>query len=144
MQIKVKLTKYIKDKIVNYYTELYYKRLERYPNDKSYTKKRLQQNIRNAKSIDNSIVTDSDITQPIYIPWINNGWKEIKANNWHYAIVLLNDGKGTIVAKGQDAHHKNDNHNDIMQTQPYTDESIIKIMNLIERMDNLHKHLPIQ
>ena len=36
MQIKVKLTKYIKDKIVNYYTELYYKRLERYPNDKEY------------------------------------------------------------------------------------------------------------
>lgn len=49
----------------------------RYSDDKSYTKKRLQQNIRNAKSIDNSIVTDSDITQPIYIPWINNGWKEI-------------------------------------------------------------------
>lgn len=138
MQLKVKLTKYINDKIVNYYTELYNKRLKRYPNDRSYTKQQLLQNIRNAKSINNSTITDNDITQPTYTPWINNGWKEIKANNWHYAIILLNDGKGAIIAKGQDAHHKNDNHNNTMQTQPYTDESVIKIANLIERMNKLY------
>lgn len=139
MYIKVKLTKNILDKISDYYIELYNQRLGKYPYDRSYTKKQLQQNIRVAKSIHNTTITESDITQPIYIPWINNGWKEIKANNWHYAIVLMNNAKGDIVAMGQDAHHKNDNHNDIMQTQPYVDESYRRVMNLMERLDNLYK-----
>ena len=90
-----------------------------------------------AKSIHNTTITESDITHPIYIPWTNNGWKEIKANNWHYAIVLMNNAKGDIIAMEQDAHHKNDNHNDM--TQPYVDESYHKVMNLMERLDNLYK-----
>lgn len=136
MHIKVKLTKNIFDKIADYYIELYNQRFGKYPYDRSYTKKQLQQNIRVAKSIHNTTITESDITQPIYIPWINNGWKEIKANNWHYAIVLMNNAKGNIEAMGQDAHHKNDN---LMQTQPYVDESYRRVMNLMERLDNLYK-----
>lgn len=139
MHIKVKLTKNIFDKISYDYIELYNQRLEKYPHDRSYTKKQLQQNIRAAKSIHNTTITESDITQPIYITWIDNGWKEIKANNWHYAIVLMNNTKGDIVAMGQDAHHKNDNHNDTMQTHPYMDESYNRVMNLMERLDNLYK-----
>lgn len=48
----------------------------------------------------------------------------------------MNNAKGNIVAMGQDAHHKNDN---LMQTQPYVDESYRRVMNLMERLDNLYK-----
>lgn len=43
--------------------------------------------------MDNSTISESVIVQPIYTPWINNGMKEIKANNWRYSIVLLKIGK---------------------------------------------------
>ncbi|MGM9858923.1 MAG: hypothetical protein ACI311_06735 [Bacilli bacterium] len=142
MLLKVKLNKYIFDKITNYYTDLYYERLKNYPNDRSYSKKQLLCNIKTAKSIHNATITDNNITQPIYTPWIDNGWKEIKANNWHYAVVLMKNTNGTIVAIGQDAHHKNDNHNDTMQTKPYNESWNVSKTRLVKLISEaIMKHL---
>ena len=138
MSYIVNLPSKIREKIKNYYTELYYKFRKRYPNDRSYTHKQLLSNIRNATSINKTSIEDIDIKQPIYQPWLNEGWKEIRANNWHYAIklVIMKNGE-QIQAIVQDAHHKNDNHNDTMQTNPYESKALGKVLDLIRRMRNI-------
>lgn len=61
-----------------------------------------------------------------------------------YAVTIQNGKNGKSVAFIQDVHHENDNHNDTLHTDPYVDESLRKILSLMERVENLHKHPPVK
>ena len=139
MPIIVNLPLNIRNRIRNYYNTLYNERRLKYPYSTTYTRAQLRNNIRKALSIHGSIITELDIKQPIYNDWLSMGFKEIRDNNWHYAIILKKDKKGKIIAIVQDAHHKNDNHNDTLTTKPYESIGYKMTLSLIERLERIKK-----
>ena len=132
---KYKLREVIKHK----YKDLYNKwRMSGHGNN-NYTLQQLNQNIAKAYSIVKMSFPAFYFRKSKYNQWAEKDWYEISYSHWFFAVVFIKDREGSIRACIQDAHYEADHHNDIMQTQPYVDESYRRVMNLMERLDNLYK-----
>lgn len=139
--IGVLLSKDVRDKVVKKYTSLY--RAMKQKLGTAYPKTKLADNIRNALSINGTSVDILHLKEPIYNSWKSNNLKVIKYNHWYYAIRLVKKPNGVLLAYAIDVLYEGDYHNDVMQTQPYVDETILKVLNLIERMNNLQNKIRI-
>ena len=117
----------LKNKIRDTYIDLYRKFKRENPTYNTYTRNRLQQNIRNVLSVGRISIDDVLLRQSTYNPWQQNGWVEIPPyNHWYFAVLKKTDKKGRIFFEIQDCIYEAYHHNDTMQTQPYN-ESIRKI-----------------
>jgi hypothetical protein len=98
---------------------MYEKFKREYPTDVTYTKQKLQRNIRSVLSIAFKSIPKTQIIGSTYEQWDAKGYKEIRFKNWFFAVTLEQGSDGCIYAVIQDGHHNSLHHNDQMQTQPY-------------------------
>ena len=103
---------------------------------RTYSIEKLKQNISNALSINGQYIDSYKLREPVLETWVANGYRVLNYNHWYYAVFLFTNPKGEVVAKVVDAIYEGDYHNNKMQTKPY--ESVYKIANLIERMNQLY------
>lgn len=123
-QIKVKIPKAsnIRTIIRKTYRDLYDARKAAMSDDSAYTRKQLEQNIKNASSINGKVVSDIDIKNSSFEEWASSGWKQLYHFHWYFAVTLNRTMGGEIIAVVQDAHYEGEHHNDTLTSQPY-DES---------------------
>lgn len=122
----------LRNKIKNTYTCLYKQFKNENPHDKTYTRKKLRQNISNVLSVGRIFVDESSLRQPQYNPWVQSGWIEIPSyRHWHFAVVKKIDKRGRTFFEIQDCVYEGDYHNDTMQTQPYNESKVIRISETI-------------
>lgn len=95
----------------------------------NYTVQQLNQNIPNAYSIVKMSFPSLSFRKSKYNQWAEKGWYEIAYSRWFFAVVFIKDRNGNIRACIQDAHYEADHHNDILQTEPYVDESRRRVIN---------------
>ena len=108
----------LKQRIVEKYTRLYKDYRRYYPEQKDYTYKQLRQNIAKVASIVNATVDSQEVHNSTFIPWMDNGWKQLYFQHWYFAveITLIDDIMAAIV---MDAHYEGDHHNDTLFNMPY-------------------------
>ena len=135
MIVRISKNSKLKDSICQFYIGLYKQFKAQNPNDKTYTREKLFQNIREILSIDGKNINQKLLRNSIYYSWDNNGWKEFQYKTWYFAITIHKMPNGSTIGIIQDGHHNSNHHNDKMETQPY-DESIINIISIIENYEN--------
>ena len=126
MQLKVRVPKSLglKQKIVSKYSYLYHEYRRFYPGRKDYNYRQLRHNIDEVAAIVNSIIESSEVRSSIFIPWLDNGWKEFYFKHWYFAITVeIIDN--LPIALVQDAHYEGDHHNDVILSKPYDDEDFL-------------------
>jgi len=136
MIVRIPRNSKLRQSIRSFYNSLYKKFKEQNPDDKTYTRKKLIQNIKNILSVDGTTINELDIKNSTYNEWDSKGYKEFSYNTWFFAVVVSKTVTGEVIGMIQDGHHNSQHHNDEMQTQPY-DESVKKMLSLIERIENL-------
>lgn len=139
-QIKVRIPKAsnIRTIIRKTYRDLYDARKAAMPNDSAYTRKQLEQNIKNASAINGKIVTDIGIKNSTFEEWATRGWKQLYHFHWYFAVTLNRTRDGEIIAVVQDAHYEGEHHNDTLTSQPY-DESQIRKGKIVINENDIRK-----
>lgn len=139
-QIKVRIPRAsnIRTIIRKTYRDLYDARKAAMPDDSAYTRKQLEQNIKNASAINGKIVTDIDIKNSSFEDWASRGWKQLYHFHWYFAVTLNRTRDGEIIAVVQDAHYEGEHHNDTLTSQPY-DESQIRKGKIVINENDIRK-----
>ena len=114
--------------IVDYYYNLYTQHRLRNPHS-SYTLKQMKEYVKHAYSYLRLPLNTDNLKTSDYEKWKNEGWLQYSAWNWYYyAFALKKKGKDEIVAVIKDVHHRNDHHNDTMETKPYESKKTRRIL----------------
>ncbi len=136
MTVRIPNNSKLKQSIRSFYNSLYKQFKEQNPTDKTYTREKLMQNIRNILSVDGTSINELDVRNSTYNEWNLKGYKEFLYNTWYFAVVVSKTINGEVIGIIQDGHHNSQHHNDEMETKPY-DESVKKALSLIERIEKL-------
>ena len=118
-------------KVSRKYTNLRRQRL-RSGSRKPYPISKLRENIANALSINGGYVDPHDLKEPLYSSWITNKYKVLAYNHWFYAVRLMTNANGEVIAKVVDALYEGDYHNDKMRTRPFKMDSPDDMSNLVD------------
>ena len=113
-----KIRKQLNNKIIDFYINIWYERLINLTKRK-YSYRQAWNNIYSTLCFFNETFDDAQVKKTTLSSWKNNGWHEIRYNNWHFAIIVQFDMFGNNIAIVQDCIHNKDYHNDTMQTQPF-------------------------
>lgn len=92
---------------------------------RAYPIAKLRQNIANALSINGGYVDPHKLKEPLYNVWVANKYKVLPYNHWFYAVRLMINSQGEVIARVVDALYEGDYHNDTMQTKPYENKVLI-------------------
>ena len=115
--IEVVITKDVSSKVVQKYTSLY--RQMRRKTGSAYPRAKLIENIRSALSCSGEFIDEMDLRKPIIPRWDAANFKVYHYRHWYYAVKLMLNVKGDMIAVTQDALYEGDYHNDTMETKPY-------------------------
>lgn len=115
----------VRTKIRNTYTTLY----EGYckntpPHLRTYTRKKLSENIRQIVSVGRITINTDSLLQPRKDEWVNKGYKVFSFHSWFFAVILTKSKRGIIRAEIQDGFFNGDYHNDVKNTKPW-DEGVV-------------------
>ena len=120
VRVAIPRNKPIRQKIYDYYVNLFIGYKRENPNGK-YSHRKMLSYAQKAMGIVRWATVDTDsLIISDYNEWASRGYYQIKIWNWYYAFILVRK-RGKIFAEVQDVHHMNDHHNDKMQTQPYNE-----------------------
>ena len=121
--VLVVIPNFIAIKVSRKYTNL--RRQMRRSTGRAYPIARLRQNIANALSINGGYVDPHKLKEPLYNAWVTNNYKVLPYNHWFYAVQLMINSQGEVIARVADALYEGDYHNDTMQTKPYESKVLI-------------------
>ena len=120
------------------YTELWQQwRIQNFPN-RSYTRAKLNANIRNTLSVNGKIFNEQDFRPSIINKW--NGRRVLPFAHWYFLIRFQADLFGNVYAIIEDACYEGDYHNDTMTTKPY-ENKIFQTRNVIRLTENQFMNL---
>lgn len=122
--VLVVIPNFIAIKVSRKYTTL--RRQMRRSTGRAYPIAKLRQNIANALSINGGYVGPHKLKEPLYKAWVTNIYKVLPYNYWFYAVQLIINPQGEVIARVVDALYEGDYHNDTMQTKPYESKVLIK------------------
>ena len=84
MTVRIPNNSKLKQSIRSFYNSLYKQFKEQNPTDKTYTREKLMQNIRNILSVDGTSINELDVRNSTYNEWNLKGYKEFLYNTWYH------------------------------------------------------------